>query len=402
MKITNKILTAILICMPLVAWGVDTSSLTSATDKDTLYKNAVTALDNLENDETNYGKIPKATRKDIIDKAKSNLEFDSSDSGSNNNSDENKSDSDEKDSDSDESKTKEDDLQKKVDEAQEKLDEAKETEHSTANRMLGGLSTLATGIGGMQLAQGLAEKNADSDADKDMDAYMATIKCTYGDGKSVPFSVDPVELPGGNNSDLMKYRAEYVALAKDLKERKTALDMTPGIEAEEIIDKATAGLYDDENTGVTGGAYASRYRAAAGNEKDQKGLSSDKSEAKKRMIAGGVLVGVGVVGGIIGNSIINGKLGDLIKESRADKQKSKDHDETVKTIKRALKDKGYTNVDDLDFDNVDVGALKDADWSKLEKASSGNRDAKSLISTANKTSLISSLKDLGVKGSEDD
>ena len=393
---TRKILITILLCMPMVAWGdlsADLTAIGNANDNTELYDATNTAFDNLENDKR-YQSVTNRT--DIINSYRSQISLDS-DSATDGDSE--KSDDTQNSEQTPEEKAA---LQKKVDEAQEKLDEAKETEQSTANRMLGGLSTLATGIGGMQLAQGLAEKSADSEADKDMDAYMATIKCTYGDGKSVPFSVEPVELPGGNNSDLMKYRAEYVALAKDLKERKTALDMTPGIEAEEIIDKATAGLYDDENTGVTGGAYASRYRAAAGNEKDQKGLSSDKSEAKKRMIAGGVLVGVGVVGGIIGNSIINGKLGDLIKESRADKQKSKDHDETVKTIKRALKDKGYTNVDDLDFDNVDVGALKDADWSKLEKASSGNRDAKSLISTANKTSLISSLKDLGVKGTDDE
>ena len=178
--------------------------------------------------------------------------------------------------------------------------------------------------------------------------------------------------------------------------------MTPGIEAEEIIDKATAGLYDDENTGITGGAYASRYRAAAGNEKDEKGLKSDKKEAKTRMIAGGVVAGVGVVGGIIGNSIINGKLGELIKESRANKQKSKDHDATVKAIKQALKNKGYTNTDDLDFSNVDVSALKDADWSKIKDATSSNRDAKSSVCTANKTCLTSSLKELGVKGSDDE
>lgn len=384
MKITNKILTAILICMPLVAWGVDTSSLETAPDVETLHDRAVEALDKLENDEANYGQIPKETRSQIVNDAKGRLVFESSDADNNQKSEQ------------------ADDLQKKVDDAQAKLDAAKETEQSLANRMLGGLSTLATGIGGMQLAQGIAEKSADSAADKDMDAYMATIKCTYGDGKTVPFSVDPVELPGGNNSDLMKYRAEYVVLAKDLKERKTALGMTPGIEAEEIIDKATAGLYDDENTGITGGAYASRYRAAVGNEKDEKGLNADKKEAKTRMIAGGVVAGVGVVGGIIGNSIINGKLGELIKESRANKQKSKDHDATVKAIKQALKNKGYTNTDDLDFSNVDVSALKDADWSKIKDATSSNRDAKSSVCTTNKTCLTSSLKELGVKGSDDE
>jgi hypothetical protein len=383
--------------MPLVAWGVDTSSLETAPDVETLHSRAVEALDKLKDDETNYGQISPETRKQIVEEAKGNLKFEpSSDAGNNQQPEEVSNSNDNQQSE------QTDDLQAKVDEAQAKLDKAKETEQSLANRMLGGLTTAATGIGGMQLAQGLAEKSADSAADKDMDAYMATMKCTYGDGKSVPFSVEPVELPGGNNADLMKYRAEYVALAADLKERKTALDMTPGIEAEEIIDKATAGLYDDENTGITGGAYASRYRAAVGNEKDEKGLKSDKKEAKTRMIAGGVVAGVGVVGGIIGNSIINGKLGELIKESRENRQKSKDHDATVESIKRVLKNKGYTNVDDLDFSNIDVGALKDADWNQIKEATSSTKNAKSSVCTENKTCFVSSLKDLGVKGSDDE
>ena len=395
MKMTNKILTAILICMPLVAWGdlrADLTAIDKATNNQELYNATSTAFNNLGKDER-YESVPNKT--EIIKEYRDKINIDA---GTANTTDNEQSDETKNSEQTAEDKAA---LQKKVDDAQAKLDKAKETEQSTANRMLGGLTTLATGIGGMQLAQGLAEKQADSAADKNMDAYIETMRCTYGDGKSVKFSTDPIELPGGNNADLMKYRAEYVALAKDLKERKTALDMKPGIEAEEIIDKATAGLYDDENVGITGGTYASRYRAAAGSEKDQKGLASDKKEAKTRMIAGGVVAGVGVVGGIIGNSIINGKLGELIKESRANKQKSKDHDATVKAIKQALKDKGYTNVDDLDFSNVDVGALKDADWSKLNNASADKRDAKSLISTANAKSLTSSLKDLGVQGSED-
>ena len=382
---TNKILTVILMCLPVIGWAdVDVSAISNAKDTTELNSAANTALDELSAEYAD--ELSKEEIDEIIEDARGQLK---SSSASNSQT----SESDKKDN---------SDAQSKIDAAQKALDAAKEKEQSTANRMLGGLSTLATGIGGMQLAQGIAEKQADKAANKDMDAYIETMRCEYGDGKSVKFSVEPVELPGGNDSDFMKYRAEYVALAASLKERKTALDMKPGIEAEEILDKANMGLYDDENVGVTGGLYASRYRATAGSEKDEKGLKSDSKEAKNRMIAGGVIAGVGVVGGIVGNSIINGKLGELIKESRANRQKSKDHNATVKSIKQALKDKGYTNVDSLNFDNVDVGALKDADWSKLQSATSGNRDAKSLISTANAKSLTSSLKDLGLKGSEDE
>lgn len=406
MKMTNKILTAILICMPLVAWAdlnSDIAAINAATDETTLNDKTNAALNNLKGQ---YKDVKNAD--DIIDSYKSQIQSGSSDKEGSN-SEESNSDSKKDKSDSGESKQSADDLQKKVDDAQEKLDKAEETEQSTANRMLGGLTTLATGIGGMQLAQGIAEKRADSEADKDMDAYMATIKCTYGDGKSVPFSVEPVELPGGNNADLMKYRAEYIALAKDLKERKTALDMKPGIEAEEIIDKATAGLYDDENTGITGGAYASRYRAAAGNEKDQKGLKDDKSEAKKRMIAGGVIAGVGVVGGIVGNSIINGKLGELIKEAKEKKRRTATDAENrsaIRKIKNKAKDAGLRDTDYIDrwdLAQYNIGAYSEyIDDIEFDRSNRGERvrdlcpelSESTLASCADKLLTPESKKDL--------
>ena len=165
----------------------------------------------------------------------------------------------------------------------------------------------ATGIGGMQLAQGLAEQKADKDAEQDMAAYMATFRCTYGNGKSVKGGTTEIELPGGNDPEIMKLRNEYFALAADLKERKEALGMKPGIESEVILDKAQMGLYDDENVGITDGAYASLYRAAMGNEKDQAKLQEMKDTSKKRVVGGAIAVAAGTVVGIVGNQIINGK-----------------------------------------------------------------------------------------------
>ena len=335
MKITNKILTAILICMPMVARGADgvdknelktkldkeIDSMSSAPDKKELDGRASDAFQTLEQ---LYCDVP--TDKDmskfneckgIIDKFRDMISWGGYDDDSQN-SDNNSAD--------DDSAKKKSDAQQKLEEAQAKLDKAKETEQSTANRMLGGLTTLATGIGGMQLAQGISEKMADSAADKDMAAYIATMRCKYGEGKTVPFSIEPVELPGGNNPELMKYRAEYISLAASLRESKTALGMKPGIEAEEILDKANMGLYDDENVGVTGGAYASRYRAAEGSEKDKKGLSDDKKEAKNRMIAGGVIAGAGVVGGIVGNALINKDSSKNKTDKKTDDDKSFDGD----------------------------------------------------------------------------
>jgi hypothetical protein len=189
---------------------------------------------------------------------------------------------------------------------QKNYEDLKANEQSTANKTLTALTTAATGIGGMELAMGLSQQKADKEADANMEAYMQTFRCSYGEGKQVKAGPEEIELPGGNIPELMKLRNEYVALAADLKERKTALGMKPGIESEEILDKATMGLYDDENIGITGGAYASLYRAKMlGSEEDQAKIDSERKASKNRVIGGAVAVGAGVLGGIIGNLAIN-------------------------------------------------------------------------------------------------
>ncbi len=197
-------------------------------------------------------------------------------------------------------------------ERQEKLqkayEEAKANEQSLANRTLSALTVAATGIGGMELAMGLAEQKADKEAEASMTAYIETMRCTYGDGKQVKAGPTEIELPGGNNAELMKLRSEYFALAKDLKERKEALGMKAGIESEEILDKSQTGLYDDDNIGINSGAYESLYRAKMlESENDQAKIDENADASKKRVIGGGVAAGAGVIGGTVGNAIINRK-----------------------------------------------------------------------------------------------
>ena len=191
-------------------------------------------------------------------------------------------------------------LKQQLDENTEKLEEnyedLKANEQSTANKTLTALTTAATGIGGMELAMGLAQQNADKEAAADMDAYISTFRCTYGDGKSVKGGPDEIQLPSGNTEELMKLRSEYVALAADLKERKEALGLKPGIEAEEILDKTQMGLYDDEFVGITSGNYESLYRAKMlGSEADQAKLDEQAQSAKNRVIAGGVVAGEAIL-----------------------------------------------------------------------------------------------------------
>ena len=201
----------------------------------------------------------------------------------------------------------EQDILQALKEKQDAYEAAKENEQSLANRTLTAATIAATGIGGMELARGLSEQKADKAAEQDMAAYIETFRCEYGNGKQVKAGPDEIELPGGNDETFMKLRSEYMALAADLKERKLALGMKPGIESEEILDKSQMGLYDDENIGIESGAYSSFYRAQMLNsEEDQAKIDEDAKKSKARVIGGGIAAGVGVVGSIVGNLLING------------------------------------------------------------------------------------------------
>ena len=186
----------------------------------------------------------------------------------------------------------------------ENYERARARETSQANRILGGLAIGATGIGGMMLASGMAEKSADEAAETAMRAYLATFTCNYGDGKNVRGGEQNVELPGGN--DLMKLKSEYVALAHDLKQRKEQLGLPPGIESETIHYSATAGLYDDIATGKTSGAYTSLSRALSDETSaDATAWAQQKSDTEKKIKTGSIVGGVGAAGGLIGDLIIN-------------------------------------------------------------------------------------------------
>lgn len=291
----------------------------------------------------------------------------------------------------------------RVAELQQKYEEAKANEQSLANRTLTALSVAAAGIGGMELAMGLAEQKADKEADMDMTAYIETMRCTYGDGKQVKAGPEEIELPGGNDETLMKLRNEYFALASDLKERKEALGMKPGIESEIVMDKSQMGLYDDENIGIESGAYESLYRAKMlESETDQAKIDENKEASKKRVIAGGVLSGVGVVGGMVGNSMINGKLGEMIKENKNKKSVSNTNKSVINKLKAGLKSTGMTNVDKLDFSNLDLssmsGVIDKIDFTSMSDLKGKN--ATEILNTSNSGSFTSSFGNiLGSKNS---
>ncbi len=229
----------------------------------------------------------------------------------------------------------EEESQARVGELKDNAQKMKDKEQSTANKLLGAAGIGATGIGGMQMMSAMAEEKSDADAETAMRAYLATFRCDYGGGKNVAGGTANVELPGGN--ELINLYSEYVNLANDLKARKTALDMRPGIESEPILDAATSGLYDDIAVGKTSGAYTSLARALKDpTGEDAKKWQEQKQETADKKKTGMITAGVGAAGSLIGNLAINSgdskknKVEEILdKFEKKKSQTGKTDDETI-------------------------------------------------------------------------
>lgn len=212
------------------------------------------------------------------------------------------------------SKLSEAESRARVDELRENAKKMHDKETSTANKLIGAAGIGATGIGTSQALSALSEQRADDRAEDDMRAYLATIKCDYGTGKTVNGGETGIELPGGN--ELTQYVTQYKTLAADLKVRKTALGMSPGIESETIIDAAETGLYDNAATGKTNGAFTSLSRALSDETSaDAQAWAQQKADTASKLKTGAIVAGVGAVGSAIANLAVN---------SGADKQNKSD------------------------------------------------------------------------------
>ncbi|MBQ8255672.1 MAG: OmpA family protein, partial [Alphaproteobacteria bacterium] len=199
----------------------------------------------------------------------------------------------------------------RIAELEENAKKMKDKEQSMENKLLGAAGMGMTGAGLSKSLSAGAEQKADEAAELDMAAYLATMHCSYAPGKNVKGGEKEVELPGANS--LMPLYTEYVALANDLKVRKAALGMQPGIESEAILDGATSGLYDDVALGKTGGAYASLARALSDpNSEDAKKWAAQKEATAKDKKTGTTLAAVGAIGSAVANIAINS--GDDKKE----------------------------------------------------------------------------------------
>ena len=201
-------------------------------------------------------------------------------------------------------KLSEEDSEKKIAELQDNYDAMKEKEQSTANKLLGAGAMAAMGAGGQMLASSLAEQQADAAAELDMTAYLATFRCDFGQGRNIKGGETDIVLPGGNA--LAPLYTEYVQLAQDLKVRKEALGMAPGIESEEILDKANMGLYDNESLGKTDGAFTSLASALSNpTGADAAEWAAQKAETSQQLKTGAITAGGGAVASIAANIGIN-------------------------------------------------------------------------------------------------
>ncbi len=191
----------------------------------------------------------------------------------------------------------------------ERYNAAKEKEQSLANRTLTAATTAATGLGMMAAASAYSEQKADEAAEQDMKAYLATFRCEYGRGQSVKSSAEEITLPGGN--ELVNYYQEYKALADNLKNTKKALGLRSGIENEIVYDKAESNLYKYSSKGITSGAFTSVSRALTDIEgEDAAAWNAQKEETAKKLKTGAIAAGVGIVGGVAGDYLINHRKGD--------------------------------------------------------------------------------------------
>ena len=205
------------------------------------------------------------------------------------------------------------DSEAKIKELQENADAMKAKEQSTANKLLGAASMGSMGIGGMQIASALAEQKADTAAEQGMSAYLATFKCSYGQGINIQGGENNITLPGANI--LLPIYNEYITLASDLKSKKESLGLSPGIESEIIQDAATSGLYDNKSLGITNTAFTSVSRALMNeNSEDAAEWAAQKADTASQLKTGAIVAGVGAAVGIVGNILIN-EVADKTKES---------------------------------------------------------------------------------------
>lgn len=193
--------------------------------------------------------------------------------------------------------------EQRIFELEKNADAMRTAETSKANKLLDAASGGITGAGLSQMLQGAAEKRADERATTQINAVIQSFRCDTGGGISKRGGETGIMVGDGNA--LTRAVQDYVKLADELKITKAELGLPPGIESETIADKATSGLYDNASIGRGDNAFdTAADRLASG-------------AAQNRINTGVALTAVGVVGGIVGDQIINRKVNEQSAEINA-------------------------------------------------------------------------------------
>ena len=193
---------------------------------------------------------------------------------------------------------------KDLTELQKNVEDARANETSLKNKTIDAVGIGGVGIGGMMIGEALSEQKADSDIENEMRAYVNTFRCEYGNNPAVRGGTTNVELPGGN--ELFNLYAQYATLSNDLKIRKTALGIKPGIESEVVLDKSETGLYDDVGTGIVAGSYVSVARALLLGGADAAAWANQKQATTDKLNTGIAVAGVAAIGSALANVANNG------------------------------------------------------------------------------------------------
>ena len=178
-----------------------------------------------------------------------------------------------------------------IEQARENLRAARAREQSRANRMLGGLTIAATGLGGWMWAEGRAQQRVDDRWNDEITAIYASMFCNVG-GPGNRVDVGAGAHTSMTNLALVELRYEYMDLMMETRELKYVLGLPPGIEAVDIID--TSRLYAGE-----GATHVGTMDLSTVAERIEAGDAARRGDIGRNVAIGGAAAGVA------GDAIIN-------------------------------------------------------------------------------------------------
>ncbi|MDR0967492.1 MAG: hypothetical protein LBL75_01520 [Rickettsiales bacterium] len=192
------------------------------------------------------------------------------------------------------------------------------------NKLDNSIATAATGLGAMNLAQGLGEQKQDDKADARMSGYLAGLSCPYPGG-SAKFNDRGVAIAA---TDLALQREEYAMRALELKTLKEQMNKLPGLESEiEIGDivyapdgsVSSARIITDSGTLYDNQAMVAGDKTSAFGSLSQAQLNADGRDAQliaaqrdtsKDKVVGGTIAVVGGAAVALGGQALIDKVMD--------------------------------------------------------------------------------------------